>query len=131
MISARQIFSASAPPTTHRRKASCKEVECAQYLAGWETKVDVSTDLGLRQYQYIRHQSGRKIQKMIPSADGGNITTFVFCPNQECFREHTISLEREPILSIQNGIDRRTVEAGLWHNEMNDAIHKRQQDVGR
>ena len=126
-ISTANNFSASRPLTTHWREASCKEVDCPHYLLGWETKVDVSTPLGKQQYEYILHMSGRKGN----GKKDGDIITFKFSPEQKCFREHKLPIEREPILSIQNGYDRRITKTGEWHDEMNEAIHKRQQDVGR
>jgi len=126
-VSISHNFSASRPLTTHWREASCKEVDCPHYLLGWETKVDVSTPLGKQQYEYIIHKSGRRGN----GKKEGTLITFMFSPEQKCFREHKLPLEREPILSIQNGYDRRTAKTGEWHDEMNEAIHKRQQDVGR
>jgi hypothetical protein len=120
-------FSASRPIGTHWRIASCKEVDCLHYLAGWQTKIDISTVLGREQYDYIINKSGKKGtgKKM------GNMVTFEFSPGQKCFREHKIPLERDPILSVQKGYDRRIVRPGEWHDEMNESIHKRQQDVGK
>lgn len=120
-------YSASRPVSTHWREATCQEVDCLHYLQGWETKIDISTELGKAQYNYIIHKSGKRGK----GKQDGNMITFIFFPEQKCFREHKLPLDREPILTIQKGHDRRIARAGEWHDDMNESIHKHQQDVGK
>ena len=119
------IYKASRPLATHWREASCKEVDCSHYQLGWETIVDISTDLGKRQYNYIVNNSGRKGS----GKQNGDLVTFTFSPEQTCFREHKIPLEREPILTIQNGHGTTLSQAGEWHDHMNESIYKYQREV--
>lgn len=87
-----KTYAIRAPRSTHQRKASCREVECAGYRYGWVTRIDENTDLGKRQAAYIRALSGRRFQE---SLEGG-LVEFQFYPGQTCFREHFVSLDREP-----------------------------------
>ena len=121
-----QIFRASAPPSTHRRKATCKEVDCPHYVKGWITKIDINTELGKRQMQYIKYNSGRTFTEEYD----GNFVIYKFHPSQTCFREHTITLDREPILLIKSGHDSKVAQAGEWHDAFNEASYKHQREVG-
>ena len=71
------IYKASRPLPTHWRKATCQEVDCEQYLLGWQTIVDITTDLGKKQYNYIVNSSGRKGS----GNQKGNLVTFTFHMN--------------------------------------------------
>ena len=94
-----QSYELRAPITTHRRSATCAEVECAGWARGWQSVIDVSTVLGQQQARYIRMHSGRAF-----TASGlGDLITFVFAPGQQCFDRHTTTLEREPFLIVRGG----------------------------
>ena len=88
------------PKKTHTRVATCQEVECDAYANGWKTIVDVSTKLGQKQANYIRLHSGRSFSVTYQTA---TLIHFVFKPGQKCFREHRVSLQREPIFKIKGG----------------------------
>jgi hypothetical protein len=87
------------PRSTHTRPATCQEVDCPNYAYGWRTIVDVSTDLGARQANYIRLKSGRAFTHV--QAD--TLVTFIFASGQKCFAEHRVSLECDPIYRIKGG----------------------------
>lgn len=95
-----QTFQVEAPISTHTRKASCEEVECAQYLRGWKMTIDLNTDLGQRQGRYIKHSSGRSY-KTVSQHDG--LVELEFSANQPCFREHRVRLERPEIYRVKGG----------------------------
>jgi hypothetical protein len=84
-----QRFRAVMPPATHRREATCEEVDCTHYLGGWKTVVGTETQQAL----YIRKESGREFTEMIE----GSLITFIFPPGQTCFRPHTFPTGRPPI----------------------------------
>ena len=90
----------SAPPSTHWRKATCREVRCVHHEMGWQTLVDERTDLGQRQAHYIRRMSGRSF---VEERNTTGLTVFTFPPGQECFREHYVRLEREEVFSKVQG----------------------------
>jgi hypothetical protein len=95
-----QTFQVSAPVSTHTRAATCEEVECQQYLRGWMTKIDLGTDLGQKQAYYIKHQSGRSY-KVTSQRDG--LAELEFSPNQPCFQEHRVPLDRPEIYRVKGG----------------------------
>lgn len=95
-----QTFQIAAPVQTHTRKASCEEVECAQYLNGWRVKLDLSSDLGQRQAHYIKHQSGRSYK--VVGQEGG-LVVLEFNGNQECFQEHRVPLDRPAVYRVKGG----------------------------
>lgn len=92
-------YAIQAPRSTHQRKATCAEIECIHYRHGWLTVVDESSELGARQAGYIRATSGRRFEE---KSEGG-LTHFTFYAGQECFREHYVSLDREPQYVVIGG----------------------------
>lgn len=87
------------PKETHTRVATCAEVNCAYSNGGWRTTVDVSTELGQKQANYIRLHSGRSFT----FTETGTLIVFAFPSGQKCFAEHRVSLEREPIFRVKGG----------------------------
>jgi len=94
-----KTYEVAQPTRTHTRPGTCAEVNCANRERGWKTVVDVSTELGKKQAQYIRMHSGRAYSH----TQAGTIVTFVFSPGQTCFSEHRVSLQREPLFRIIGG----------------------------
>ena len=91
------------PKATHTRIATCQEVNCPSFLKGWRTMLDVSTELGVRQARYIREHSGRAFI-VTKKPDAGNSTLVMeFAPGQQCFREHRVPVEREPLFVVKGG----------------------------
>lgn len=87
------------PMATHMRDATCQEVDCEAYANGWKTTVDTNTELGRKQANYIRMQSGRRFT----ATDNGGMVTFEFFAEQKCFRQHKVPLERDPIFLERGG----------------------------
>lgn len=82
------------------RAASCAEVECLNLQHGWITDVDETSTLGQMQAHYIRRESGRAfVEDRTP--DG--LTRFTFEAGQDCFAEHRVVEERDPILLVRAG----------------------------
>jgi hypothetical protein len=97
--SAYKTYALMRPRATHTRVALCAEVDCRAMANGWKTIVDVSTELGRRQANYIRLHSGRSFT----ATEDGTLVTFVFPAGQKCFAEHRVLLEREPLFRIKDG----------------------------
>lgn len=93
-----------SPKQTHTRVATCAEVECEAHIHGWVTKVDVGTEIGVQRARYIIDHSGRTWT----SKQEGGLVTFTFPASQECFREHRVTLNREPIYTVMHGDHRQT-----------------------
>lgn len=89
-----------APQSTHFRDATCEEVNCPNLIHGWQTFVDEATDLGQRQAYAIRSLL-RMNYTEAPGVAGG--TVFTFPPGQQCFEQHRVPLEREPLYVVRDG----------------------------
>lgn len=89
------------------RQATCAEVECPAYTDGWVTAVDESTDLGRRQADYIRTQSGRRFT--VERTEAG-WTAFRFYPGQTCFasKDHRVPWQRPELYIVRAGDHRAT-----------------------
>lgn len=109
-----KTYGIKAPIATHHRKATCREVNCSAYANGWRTVIDVSTDLGSKQANYIRLHSGRSFTW----SQTESVVEFTFPAGQNCFAEHTVPLEREPIFLTRGGDWRaQTSEANVMRGE--------------
>jgi hypothetical protein len=89
-----------APRSTHYRSASCAEAHCAFREHGWQSIVDVSTDLGRAQAEYIRRECGRRFSE---TRDEHGRAVFTFEAGQRCFREHQVPLDRPPLYVVRDG----------------------------
>ena len=121
-----------APKRTHTRAAMCEEMagqcvnyahpenpchemHCGAWAHGWQTLCDVSTEIGQRRARYIIDHSGRH---WTAKQDGGMVT-FTFPPGQQCFAEHRVALDREPLFTLKRGDWRtyarpRVVDGSEW-----------------
>lgn len=112
-----QTFRMSMPVATHRRVASCREVDCSHYLEGWKTIVAT----GSAQALYIKHHSERRF---IEQTEAGQ-TAFLFHPGQECFRNHTVPLGRPPfLLHRKRGPPRRIIDPNQFHDTFNEEMYQ-------
>ncbi len=87
------------PRDTHQVKISCERADCAARRNGWKTTVDVNTGLGAQQANYIRLHSGRRFTV----TEDGSLVTFTFLVDQDCFADHYMNLEREPVFTKKRG----------------------------
>lgn len=78
---------------------SCPEMHCGPHAHGWLTKVDVGTEPGQQRARYIIDHSGRRWT----AEQNGGLVTFTFPAGQQCFAEHRVSLERDPLYTIRSG----------------------------
>ena len=121
-------YGINRPLSSHWRRATCAEMDCPQYLFGFETLIDEATQFGQHQAAYIRHQSGRHFTE---ERQASGLTRFVFPAGQRCFREHKIPLEREPILTRASLGDKVVLERGRWvedFNENSERINKQRKE---
>lgn len=112
-----KTYQVLAPLSTHFRSASCAEVDCPAHLNGWSTTVDMTTELGQQQADYIRRHSGRHFTGDIV----GNLVTFTFAAGQECFREHHLPLDRPAIFLVKDG-DWRMSQNPRQHTNADDWV---------
>ena len=99
---------------------TCIEAKCEQHEKGWMTVIDETSDLGQRQSQYIRAESGRRFVSfrsenppsqyaalIAGTQMAAGLTVFIFYAGQRCFRDHA---DRE-VLFVHDKGDRRRVHA--------------------
>lgn len=99
-VSAFQTFSIRRPATPDFwRTVTCEEAKCEAWRFGWETAIDLNTELGQAQAAYIVKRSGRRFSQ----EREGDLIRFVFTPGQQCFREHKVAVEREPLFIVRPG----------------------------
>lgn len=106
---AMKSYTISMPASTHWRPATCEEAGCTQFLNGWQTSVDESTDLGQKQAHYIRHDRTRRHTE---GHHGLGMTVFTFEAGQACFGAHRVRTGR-PERFIEHGGDWRGNPLGL------------------
>lgn len=111
-------FRVRQPLATHFRRATCAEVDCANFQNGFKINVDTRTPVGRRQAQLIRESGARFTAVRLP--DG--TADAVFPPGTLCFRPHYRTLFREPLTIVHRGDWRtpaaarapRAMPAGEW-----------------
>lgn len=120
--------------------ATCEEVSCQNYLNGWQSVIDESTDLGQRQAHYIRTLSGRGFREITgamlnemlrhkaeakgedwtPVAD--TMTVFTFEPGQRCFQSdsHMKPQAYNPLYLVggREGLIRRHSSGDSWADDL-------------
>ena len=77
-----RTYRIAAPLATHWRHATCAEIECPEYVSGWQSDIDERTELGQRQAAYIRRDRTRSHrEERLPEG----LTRFTFGPGQQPF----------------------------------------------
>ena len=130
MIRRTNNYQITWPKDTHFRTATCEEVDCAQYINGWITRVII----GSPQDRYIRKDQSRKQAAVKTSA--GEID-YYYEPGQQCFRAHTTKIERAPFFTVnapgrkvnqpgrESGrLRRRNMDFDRWADEFNEASYR-------
>lgn len=118
-VDAYQTYQAVRPRATHSRPASCREVNCQAYASGWESVIDVSTDLGRRQANYIRLKSGRHFTAHVE----GTRVRFRFPGGQRCFAEHRVDIDKPTIYLMRGGDWRATTFEAQRFNQADWVDH--------
>jgi hypothetical protein len=95
-------FKIVAPIGTHWRAGTCEEDDCGQFINGWQTVCDETTDLGQQQAAYIRSDTTRRHteSREDPTGTGVARTVFRFEPGQRCFHQHRVPLGRPELFLV-------------------------------
>lgn len=125
-------FKILQPPATHFRRATCDEVDCANFERGWVTVLDQNNGQHAQLFTLLR-DSGRAFERM-RSEDAAEktgkalppgLTAFVFGPGQQCFEPHQVPVGRDPIFVHERNGNRRRHQSGLNFNEhFNESAHR-------
>jgi hypothetical protein len=97
-----KTYAWSAPLRTHFRKGTCEEAGCEAYLYGWVSTFDLSTELGLKQYEFCKADKERGFSIQRTSL---TIVKFVYKPGNRCFRseEHRVPVGKPPRFLVVGG----------------------------
>lgn len=97
-------YTMSMPLSSHWRKVTCEQYECDAWKYGFVLDIDVSTELGQKQFYYVTHDKSRKYSMQRPSL---NQFKFVYPPGNAGFagpqHDHYLPLGREPIFLVRGG----------------------------
>lgn len=94
-----KTYSIRSPLATHFRKATCQEVDCANYTNGWLTRLDTAIPQQAQLANDIRLRLGRKFV----AVERGTIVEFTFPPGQQCFARHQVPLQRPEFYVVRDG----------------------------
>jgi hypothetical protein len=99
-----KTYTISAPLRTHWRRATCEEYECDDFLYGFVLTIDTTTDLGMRQLEFVRYDKSRKgsIQRL-----SEQIIKVTYGPGNQCFEPkrstHRVPVGRPPFFLVHGG----------------------------
>lgn len=112
-----QTYRIAAPITTHRRRATCAEVNCEKRRQGYRAQFDVSTVAGRNNALRVEEL---KAHRMFSRHVEGPLVTYTFPAGQDCLDVHTVPLEREPFY-IARGGDHRGNPRGIAAQHLSEA----------
>lgn len=95
-----KTYRLSAPLSTHWGPARCEDVACPNYLHGWMTLLDESTNQGQGLAHLVRHDRSRR---HVESRRADGMTVFTFEAGQQCFEPHRKKTGRPPRLLVAGG----------------------------
>ena len=93
-----QTYTIAVPLATHWRPATCAEVDCPEYLNGWQLRAEGLSEQDL----HLATHCGRKYQRVSVAAGE---TWLVFEAGQPCFKttQHRIRVERDERYIVRGG----------------------------
>jgi len=97
-----KTYSVKTPPRTHFRPASCEEYQCSEFVNGFMTTLDLTTDIGREFADIIRKDTTRSKEEIRTSLYE---VRFVFPPGTHCWlwKQHKVPVDRPPILVVRRG----------------------------
>lgn len=98
-----KTFTASAPFSSHWRPATCEEYECDDFLYGFVTTIDFSTELGQKQLHHLTKVD--KERKYSLQRTGPFEVKIIYGPGNPCFRRqyHRVPIGRPPFYLVSEG----------------------------
>ena len=108
---------AVSPIETHFREATCREVNCRAWLEGWETIVPDPSEPS----EFIRAGKLKPARRYIERSSTPGMVTFKFFPEQKCFRQHKMRLERDPFF-LKNSTSMRGTD---WVDDLSERFYER------
>lgn len=98
-----KTYTMSAPFRSHWRRGDCEEVDCADFLNGFVTTIDFSTELGQKQLHYLTKEDRDRRYHM--QRTGPYEVKLIYGPGNPCFKRgsHRVPLERPPFYYVSGG----------------------------
>jgi hypothetical protein len=100
-----RTFRVTAPVSSHWHRVSCEEYQCPDYRNGFFIDVDLSTDLGKAQYDYLSKKDKKRkgtMQRMT-----WTVVRFTYPPGSRPFdgnsHEHYQPIGRPPYYLVHDG----------------------------
>jgi hypothetical protein len=97
-------YSWRQPLQTHFRRVPCAEFQCRDFRNGWVTLVDIATELGRRQFDYLSHDKTRQWHM---EKTGTSLVSFTYPPGQHGFdgpkHEHYRPVGYDPVMLVHGG----------------------------
>ena len=138
-----QVGSTFTPAPGFWEAQTCKDFSCSHYALGWCTTVDLSTELGKAQADYIRKRSGKIFNELAdecyyhgPQPGLLSIRHFNFGQGQECFRDHESAavgfsrdgphlkpVDRDPLFkNIAQGRETKNMDYDEYFDTVNEVV---------
>ena len=114
-------YTVSKPRSTHRRPATCEEVNCKTMANGWQVKLN-HADARTPGLVRMIENSGRRFTVVRESG----VTTYLFESGQRCFRSHSVDLDRPAIYLVRQGARpvRRHANPEDWVDDFSTHLDK-------
>lgn len=119
-VQSMQTYQIQAPQSTHYRPGTCEEADCPQYINGWVSLIDESTELGQRQANYIRSHSGRRFVR--EPVDSNGPVKYTFEAGQKCFGSHQVRLDKPELFLVHAGDHRLNLGTVRRHVNADDWV---------
>lgn len=120
----------AAPAKTHRRVATCAEIECAGYVNGMVSVVPVGSPQA-NYYDNVMNQGERPgdpngfYRHYTKKVIGDALVEYTFPAGQRCFTEHTIPTGRPALFFKRNGLaDPIELTDTNWKESLQESIYR-------
>lgn len=97
-----KTYTFATPARTHFRWADCEEYQCVSFRFGFKLTIDLSTTLGLAQYDFAKKDKTRSFAENRVNLQ---LIELIYPPGTRCWdwRDHRVPVDRPPILIVRGG----------------------------
>lgn len=133
-VKSMQTYKISKPVATHTRPATCVEIDCSDYVNGWDTILPVGHGMvpALRRAATAAADLGDGVKRRcVVLREDATTVTFRFDAGQPCFKTstHRTSLERPELYLVRDGdwrgstgLIRRHQRPEHWVEDMSETL---------
>lgn len=111
-----KTFSMDAPFASHWRRATCEEYECEDFLHGFVMTIDLTTELGRKQFHHLTKVDKDRRYHMQRVAQW--TVKLIYGPGNPCFKrgDHRVPLDRPPFYLVSEGDWRGNPRGGRYRH---------------